>query len=391
MERIKAGFLRLFCFLALLSGVLVAVPTLYADDASVGPQGTGVVPLHNDAVEMTSERVDVYLYDGWAYVEATFVLHNTGPAVDLLVGFPQEGKDPRDEDNRGHLTIRDFTARVDSTPLPLTYQSASTAPAGWKRHIVGWHTFRVPFAAGQTRTVHHTYLIQPTWFSDGSTAFTYILSTGAVWKGAIGQATLVVHPSGGFRAEDLTVCDPEDLVCPQSPRRYSIEKGALVWRFRQLEPSSRDDIAVLARPPQDRPTTGIFPSEAKVGDKLSYSITARYSSKPWPAGTRLVLYGGERHTRLAEVTLDSESVQAGGEFVLPTGLRPVHGRAIEVWGEVEPGGVRALSTLVYVEGEPQKLPTTGDSLPLPILGGVGLLCFALGLLARTKHRSPRER
>ena len=375
---------------ALLGIAAIVAPAVRADDAVVEPRGTGVVPLRSDDVEMVAERVDVYLYQNWAYVEAVFTLRNTGPAAELLVGFPEEHSPEGDRPgNLAEPRIRDFTAQVDGSPLPVAYRPGLASAALPGLEIAGWHTFVVPFAAGQTRTVKHTYLLRSTRYSNDVTHFGYLLRTGALWKGPIGRADVLVHASGGLRAGDLELLRGAygPATSPRPSRDHVVEGGVVAWHLDNLEPGPDDDVLVAVSPPADRPIVQISPARARPGEKVRYTVTARGPQEPWPAGSRVVLYAGQERRRVAESVLASPDIQAFGEFVLPAGLTPTRGRAAEVWAEHEPSGARAPSTLIYVEGAPERLPAAGglpaDTLAVPV--GLAALCLvAIGATALLK-------
>src|ERR1043165_5702005 len=71
---------------------LFATVTARADDAYV-EGGSGVVRAlrGHPAIRMVSEEVDITVPAG--KVTAKFVFRNEGPATEVIIGFPEEGKD----------------------------------------------------------------------------------------------------------------------------------------------------------------------------------------------------------------------------------------------------------------------------------------------------------
>ena len=209
--------------------------TAWADDASLGVVGYGVVPLTNDRVTMIAERVEAEIRGDQAWVTCVFTFTNTGPATDVLIGFPQaqsrerEGEAPE---------LVDFQAFVDGTEVPTIFRPNAQPQGEWD--YAGWHTFTVPFAAGQTCVVRNTYHGRLTLISNGDRAFGYVLHTGATWHGSIRQADIVVRWQ---RDRDVA---PETLSA--HPTGYIQGRRELRWHFTNLEPTVEHDIEVYFRP-----------------------------------------------------------------------------------------------------------------------------------------------
>lgn len=396
----KSNLMRLS---AVFTAVLLAAaltPTVgRADAAVVGARGSGVVPLQNADVEMVAERVDIYPYSGWVYVEAEFTLHNTGPTTELLVGFPEE--EYQDEDSRGglrRLAIKDFTAEVDGASVPVTYRTAtpSSEPVrSGELGIVGWHTFGLPFAADQTRVVRNTYFLRPTWHSNFVLGFHYLLQTGAVWKGDIREADIVVHSSGGYIAARMKAWRGSEQSTWSSGGRldHMIEGDTLAWHLHDLEPGPEDDIwlsADLSAASDAALWITAEGSEVTPGDSVSFTAT-NYSHTQESAESQIVLCGGKEGRRLAELAVPPDSMQVSGQLKFPSGLSPVHGGAVEIWAEYQPSGVRSTSALVFVKDRADKLPSTGDPsaafFTATVLVGACLVGggVAVGTMSRRAH------
>ncbi|MCE5206561.1 MAG: hypothetical protein LLF80_10725 [Porphyromonadaceae bacterium] len=64
--------------------------------------------------------------------------------------------------------------------------------------------------------------------------FTYLLSTGAPWKGTIGKAEIIVN------LKDIEM----DSIVYKKPDNCIISNGQLIWTFLDFEPTSNDDIEI---------------------------------------------------------------------------------------------------------------------------------------------------
>lgn len=227
---------KLLSLIATAGLFLAILPhTVRADAASLGAVGYGVVPLDNDQVAMAAERVEAEIRGDEAWVTCLFTFTNTGPATEVLMGFPQA------QPIEGGVTeLFDFRAFVDEEEVPVTFRQNGQPQGGWDYPIAGWHTFTVPFADGQTRIVRNTYHGRLTWESNGGRLFEYILHTGSTWHGPIGEADIVVH----WQNERYVA--PETLSA--SPPGYARGQRDLHWHFTDLEPTREDDIRVYFRP-----------------------------------------------------------------------------------------------------------------------------------------------
>lgn len=216
-------------------GVAWAPAAVLADDGVLGSVGSAVVPLESDQVTMVAEWIDAAVVDGEARVTCVFTFSNGGPPVEILMGFPERSP----SSSRGEETeILDFAASVDGAPLPVRFRLEATPAAGTDTAdgsgpYRGWHTFTVPFAAGQTRVVRNTYRGTLGRMSDGSRTFRYVVATGASWRGPIGEATIRV-----IWSDDEVV--PGSVQAHPEPAAWTGSSAS--WRFRELEPTSDQDI-----------------------------------------------------------------------------------------------------------------------------------------------------
>jgi hypothetical protein len=64
--------------------------------------------------------------------------------------------------------------------------------------------------------------------------FTYLLSTGANWKGTIGKAEIIVN------LIDIEI----DSIISKQPNNFEISNKHLTWTFSDFEPTTNDDIKI---------------------------------------------------------------------------------------------------------------------------------------------------
>jgi hypothetical protein len=234
LSREETSMKRVLCAaLIMLLGLFLApqAATVRADDTALGTVGYGVVPLDNNQVTMTGERVEAEIRGEVAWVACTFTFVNSGPAADILMGFPQ-GRSNREGEPPPPLL--EFRASVDGVAAAVTFRPQAR-PQG-DMDYAGWYAFNVHFAAGQTRRIQNSYHGPLTVDSMGGKTFLYVLRTGATWKGSIGQADIVVR----WRSEREV--NPNTLSAQPDGAFWG--QRELRWRFTDLEPTNEDNISV---------------------------------------------------------------------------------------------------------------------------------------------------
>jgi len=214
-----------------LVGALALAPATLGDDYESGLDGDQVFPVKSTAVRMASERVEVFV--GWAAergghakmrVAAEFVLVNdsTEPQT-ILVSFPVSDHE------------EEFTRTVDGQAVAV-HKYEVKDPNGLVTHYHAY-TSEIRFEPRQTRRVRVTYVAASdarSGWPPYPACWSYILRTGALWKGTIGEAEVVVHfpaamPPGGFgpfRSEAVLL----------SPLGYEVNGRTVTWTFKDFEP-----------------------------------------------------------------------------------------------------------------------------------------------------------
>ncbi|MBI5833536.1 MAG: DUF4424 family protein [Armatimonadetes bacterium] len=198
----------------------VVASVAWADDGAL--RGAGGSPAFMDehpSVRMVSEVVDLHAPSGW--VTARFVFRNDGPACTVAMGFPE---------TIGGMTtmaygpsLGAFRSWLDGRPLRRRW----VATRGETERYRGFWQARVRFGAGQTRVVMDRYRDGGLSAEDDRTRqLTYVLRSGASWRGPIGDGLLRVH------------CDTrQGWTYTSRPASRQVGESTLVWRFHDLEPS----------------------------------------------------------------------------------------------------------------------------------------------------------
>ncbi len=244
----------------------------HANDSAVSGVGGTVRPMENHpSIRMVEEEIRVKLPE--RTVETRFVFRNEGPATSVLMGFPEEGYGDIVPARTG---FRYFRSSLDGRPIKTDRRVASETN-DHQYHF--WWVKRVPFGRNQTRTVTNSYQSGLAEDSLGNNWFTYVLETGAPWKGKIGKARIVVDVSGLREKWPVSF----------KPSGYVRQGHKVIWDLRDIEPKENIHVDwfdaylnvkvngdTLARPSESgrfggNVRTGRLLSERK-GDRIRVSL-----------------------------------------------------------------------------------------------------------------------
>ena len=166
-----------------------------------------------------------------------------------LSGFMQ-GKTPQDLECFtvvGHTPIQDFKVWVDGKPVSTTTTDQlgyNFGGGGEKVKMPCWANFPVAFPVGQEVVLKVSYSIvanvpDP---SAGSVLFTYILRTGAGWKGTIGSARIIFRMPYDITPENY---EPEFTY----PTGGAIQGREMTWTLEDFEPEGGPDVRIYVTKP----------------------------------------------------------------------------------------------------------------------------------------------
>jgi hypothetical protein len=304
-------------------------PAVADDGAMYGVGGSLALMKGHPTVRMVSEEVKIRLPE--AEVEAQFVLRNEGPATWVTIGFPETGGGA-DFPGTDQSSFTGFRSTVDGKPVRVSRVIESRGGGMSDYHF--WWVKRVHFARGQTRVVVNRYTGELGFDSGGHRSFTYVLKTGASWKGSIGRARitcdvtglkgaapLTFRPEGGIRTGDRITWDLRDLNPNEDIDLYWLPGFHKVrvngTNFRELD----DDGEWTGQPTPEKRETELWASARLtagwLGAKLQFPDRTR---------RRVRFTCGERW---AEVTADSRWLTtANGRVRLPAPARIEQGTLV---------------------------------------------------------------
>jgi hypothetical protein len=170
---------RLVRWLGIALVFLCVVQPALANDGFFAGSGSNIYPVRNLDVRLVREVVTFDQIDAEEHVFAVsallFFQNETADAVRGQVGFPDAAS-----------RIQDLMVFVDGTRVENvrfgTYQTADGT------HSNNVYLFDMAFPPGELTAVLHKYLLEASWYNDGSSHLPYILRTGGMWRGTIEEA-----------------------------------------------------------------------------------------------------------------------------------------------------------------------------------------------------------
>jgi hypothetical protein len=182
---------------------------------------------------MVREDIFVKLPDGT--VEARFVFKNEGPATTIQMGFPEESYNVGKMKSGQKSRFKYFKSWIDGKAVSVARKTASPRGSEDYRELYWW-VKDVSFKAGETKVILNRYKTTPggSYVDGGYQEVTYIVSTGAPWKGTIGTANITFELGPKARK----------LYPKATSKGYKRSGNRLVWKFKNFEPQEKDNLTV---------------------------------------------------------------------------------------------------------------------------------------------------
>lgn len=210
---VKLLFIALASFMPLLVGTFLFPNPALADDTAYFGQGETVIPINNSQIRMVSEAVRIQ-YDnkqdvneevngGTFHVSCEFVFQNMGDATVVQMGFPDSS-----------LSIRNFKTVIDGKAVPVTSKrvvpSIKTPPAqDAQSSEEAAHVWSVSFSKGETKLIKNSYDVGVGVNTSMLLfEFTYVVKTGARWRGNIERAEFIIDLSDSPASPFFSITPP---------------------------------------------------------------------------------------------------------------------------------------------------------------------------------------
>jgi hypothetical protein len=229
----------------ILLAALAASAFYLADDAnwvSVGGAGNFSKNKH---VRMVKEDVRIRLADE-VHVHATFWFKNEGPKAIVTMAFPDSTSiNGRTAGDGFRSAIRRFTSTVDGKPVKVWRQPVHRPknPEQDTEYRSVWLK-KVPFETGQSRVVTVDYVAEHGAAGNGWMFDSYVLETGATWKGRIGECRLTVDWSAMKNRSKPMLTLPRDKAFHPATWTWLTPHKATVT-LRNIEPDFDLDLTTI--------------------------------------------------------------------------------------------------------------------------------------------------
>lgn len=242
-----------------------------ADDAWIGNGGTPRLMGDHPTIRMVSEVVKISVGSQDTTADCSFVFHNSGPAMDVRIGFPDEDSSREGEPDSKSVFKR-FDSWVNGKPIKVAKLIGKDGDV--------WQVKTIHFPKGATMRVRDRYVV-PT--GSGIQSDTYILSyaaylvhTGASWKGTIGSAKFefkldsgfpkptklypwAKYSEGAYGKAAASKSDPNininaflkknaQTVLWKGPGKPSLRGHTIVYAVENLKPKKKDDLFIAFAP-----------------------------------------------------------------------------------------------------------------------------------------------
>ena len=217
--------------------ILYLAGTAAADMAEIWafPDGRGAIPIETDQITMEAESVSIVPTGNMLHydipemsVTCVFYLRNlTDQTLDVSVGFPFE-------DSTVHDWIG-FRAFTDDEEYEINFESGVV---NGEDSLIFWPLsacWEMHFEPGETVRLVNTYNAgwDYYWYDDYTASFTYIVRSGALWAGRIGDAVISITMPEQYPLSMLS-----DSICGWADWNGSpeIDGNRVTWHFTDWKP-----------------------------------------------------------------------------------------------------------------------------------------------------------
>jgi hypothetical protein len=206
-----------------------------ADIAPNPIRAKGITVLQPTDIRLIYEKVTVDLTLDSSFVHCYFRLHNEGKAMKIQIGYPNMSYYANNDQHNLKFNPISVFENGEKINGINTYVPDSVNFRSNDNYNKPWYLWDTNFGANETRVIVVTYsLPKGPVKNDLYYKFDYLLSTGAGWKGKIGEAEIIVN----------LINFDKDLILKTSPANFTSTSNQIVWKLHNIEPTSSDDISI---------------------------------------------------------------------------------------------------------------------------------------------------
>ncbi len=254
------------------------------------PPGANPLPEETTQVRMESETVLIEVRmntegdPGHARVTATFHMRNLGTEDEVMpVLFPVAF----DDGFSAYPQIEDLRVKVDGVLVDTTPVMRPEYFYGFKD--VRWEQFTVRFPVGQEVVIEVSYTLRATqMYDEAFVNYTYVLETGAGWKGTIGSVDIILRLP--YPANGGNVLLEGSVGWREAPPGGVVEGDEVRWHFDDLEPTRNDNVVITLVLPSvwqhvlnEEANVQAYPNDGEAWGRLGMYLKAalRFKGKLW--------------------------------------------------------------------------------------------------------------
>jgi len=248
--------------LAVLSALVVFFFTTFSlpvgrapVNADAGPVhlfGVNITPYEENNIRLEKENLSIdFKSSDDVYVDAKFVFVNEGDKISLKMGFPFGIS--RDKGNV--IFPKDINVKIDGKSVETSYITTETSIYD------PWVYFDTSFNKGETKTVEVSYRAVPL-----GGYFSYVLNTGALWKGPIGTLYIDIK---------FPITPAYPYLLNLKPQGYTIQGNEAIYHLTNFEPKEDIEIEFI---PEDffnkiKPLKDKAEKTHSAGDWFNYALS----------------------------------------------------------------------------------------------------------------------
>ena len=200
-------------------------------------------------------------------------MKNLGEQEKLQIGFPEmifhyyRQKSKVDEATRLHVKENGKVVNFDFSDS-LRYNEEYRKKVESYQIKEEWYLWESEFNQGESKTIEVQYSLPfGMLYKTNERFFTYLLSTGANWKGTIGNVQIIVN------LKDIEI----DSIISKQPNNFEISNKQLTWIFSDFEPTTNDDIKIIYNSSKilytgKKPIPPVFIVDEKLDNEFDFNL-----------------------------------------------------------------------------------------------------------------------
>lgn len=199
--------------------------------------------LYLGSIQMTSERVDMLLFPGFAVVRGSYQFQNlTDSSITLHTGYPIGAYTP-DMHLSGQENVNIHLSELFELQVFVNGERQSIITPD---QVHGnWHLWQTEFTADELTEIVVYFIVDTNasralkgYDSERSNGFVYLLESGKQWAGKIERGNMLVHLQEGVTPSNIIGIYPTDGWF------YSAPHSVLHFPFLNLEPGPENNLVL---------------------------------------------------------------------------------------------------------------------------------------------------